>query len=244
MPTQIFAHRGARRAAPENTMPAFQKALEMGVDGIELDVHLSADGDLVVIHDFTVDKTTSGHGRVETFTTAQLAALDAGSHFSPDFAGIGVPTLAQVLDLIGDRCIVNIEIKSEDPEGGNQVAPVAAVIRDRNLYDQVIVSSFNPISLIAMRHTDPRIALGLLYYRPLPAYLRKAWMTAIIAPQAIHPEYRLIDAETLAWGRAHGCNVNTWTVNEVEDARHLAALGVDVLMSDVPDALIAALKQK
>ncbi|MBP7961321.1 MAG: hypothetical protein KBG20_04795 [Caldilineaceae bacterium] len=241
MPTQIYAHRGARRAAPENTMPAFQKALEMGVDGIELDVHLSADGDLVVIHDFTVDKTTSGSGRVERFTTAQLAALDAGSHFSPAFAGVGVPTLAQVLDLIGDRCIVNIEIKSEDPEGGNQVAPVAAVIRERNLYDQVIVSSFNPISLIAMRHTDPRIALGLLYYRPLPVYLRVAWMTAIIAPQAIHPEYRLIDAETMAWGRTHGCNVNTWTVNEIEDARRLAALGVDVLMSDVPDELMAAL---
>ena len=242
MPTQIFAHRGARRVAPENTLPAFQKALEMGVDGIELDVHLSADGDLVVIHDFTVDKTTSGHGRVETFTTAQLAALDAGSHFSPDYAGVGVPTLAAVLDLIGDRCIVNIEIKSEDPEGGNQVAPVAAVIRDRNLYDQVIVSSFNPISLIAMRHTDPRIPLGLLYHRPLPVYLRKAWMTAVIAPQAIHPEYRLIDAETMAWGRAHGCQVNTWTVNDVADARSLAALGVDVIMSDLPDMMIAALK--
>ena len=244
MSTQIFAHRGARRAAPENTLPAFQKALEMGVDGIELDVHLSADGELVVIHDFTVDKTTSGHGRVETFTTAQLAALDAGSHFSPDYAGVGVPTLAEVLDLIGDRCIVNIEIKSEDPEGGNQVAPVAAAIQERNLYDQVIVSSFNPISLIALRHTDPRIALGLLYYHPLPIYLRKAWMTAVIAPEAIHPYFQLIDAETLVWGRAHGCQVNTWTVNEIEDARRLAALGVDVLMSDVPDVLIAALEQK
>ncbi len=244
MTTQIFAHRGARCAAPENTIPAFQKALDMGVDGIELDVHLSADGELVVIHDFTVDKTTSGHGRVETFTTAQLAALDAGSHFSPDYAGVGVPTLAQALDLIGDRCIVNIEIKSMDPEGGNQVVPVAAVIRDRNLYDQVIVSSFNPISLIAMRYTDPRVALGLLYQRPLPAYLRVAWMTDVIAPQAIHPEYRLVDAETIAWGRAHGCQVNTWTVNDVADAGRLAALGVDVLMTDVPDELIAALGQK
>lgn len=241
MSTQIFAHRGARRAAPENTLPAFQKALEMGVDGIELDIHLSADGDLVVIHDFTVDKTTNGHGRVETFTTAQLAALDAGSHFSPDFAGVGVPTLADVLDLIGDRCVVNIEIKSEDLEGGNQVAPVAAMIRDRNLYNQVIVSSFNPISLIAMRHMDPRIPLGLLYYRPLPAYLRKAWMTAVIAPEAIHPYFQLVDAETLAWGRAHGCQVNTWTVNEVADAQRMVDLGVDVIMTDVPDVMFAAL---
>ncbi len=242
MPTQIYAHRGARRVAPENTIPAFQKALAMGVDGIELDVHLSADGDLVVIHDFDVDKTTNGSGPISNFTTAQLAALDAGSHFSPDYAGVGVPTLADVLDLIGDRCIVNVEIKSVDPEGGDQVAPLAAVIRDRKLHDQVLVSSFNPISLIAMRHTDPRIPLGLLYYRPLPAYLRKAWMTAIIAPEAIHPEYRLIDAETMAWGRAHGCKINTWTVNEVDDAHRLAALGVDVIMSDMPDVLIAALK--
>ena len=148
----IFAHRGAKSVAPENTLPAFQTALEMGVNGIELDVHCSKDGDLVVIHNFDVDATTDGQGPVSSFTTAQLAALDAGSHYDATFAGVGIPTLAQVLDTIGDRCAVNIEIKSEDIRtGGDQVEPLLAMIAGRGLYDQVIISSFNPISLIKVR---------------------------------------------------------------------------------------------
>src|SRR5215212_9607059 len=114
---QIFAHRGARVVAPENTLPAFQRALDMNVDGIELDIHCSKDGELVVIHDFTVDKTTNATGKVNHFTTAELASLDAGSSLSAEFAGVGIPTLAQVFDLVGNRCRVNVEIKSEDPTG-------------------------------------------------------------------------------------------------------------------------------
>ncbi len=238
---QIFAHRGARMAAPENTLPAFQKALEMGADGIELDVHASKDGQLVVIHDFTVNKTTNGQGQVRNFTAAELAQLDAGSHFSPAFAGIGVPTLPQVFDLVGNRCRVNVEIKSEDPEGGPEVPLLAALIQTHQLYDQVIVSSFNAPTLIKMRWTDPKVKLGLLYEGPLPPHLRQAWFTPIMQPEALHPYHRSIDAELMTWARAHGCAVNTWTVNVVEDARRLAALDVDVIMTDVPDVMIAAL---
>jgi glycerophosphoryl diester phosphodiesterase len=235
---QIFAHRGAKAIAPENTLPAFEQALAMGVDGIELDVHLSQDGHLVVIHDFTVDKTTNGHGPVRALTAAQLAQLDAGSHFDPAFAGVGVPTLIEVLDLVGDRCRVNVEIKSEDPEGGGEVDVLAAFIRQRNLYDQLIVSSFNPITLIKLRWTDPKIRLGLLYYQPLPSHLRQAWFTPILEPEALHPHHSLIDEALMDWARAKGCAVNTWTVNDPAEAKRLAALGVDAIISDVPDVLI------
>ncbi|MFN8490224.1 MAG: glycerophosphodiester phosphodiesterase family protein [Caldilineaceae bacterium] len=238
---QIFAHRGARAVTPENTLPAFQKALDMNVAGIELDVHCSRDGQLVVIHDFTVNKTTNGTGPVSAFTAADLARLDAGSHLSTAFAGVGVPTLDQVFDLVGNRCRVNVEIKSEDWEGGNQVEPLVQMIQKRNLYDQVIVSSFNPITLIKMRYTDPKIQLGFLYEEALPPHLRQAWFTPIIQPEALHPYHGIIDEKVMAWANAKGCAVNTWTVNDVPEAKRLAALGVDVIMSDLPDVIMAAL---
>lgn len=154
--TAIFAARGAKRIAPENTLPAFAAALEMGVDGIELDVHLSRDGRLVVIHDETLDATTNGHGPVSALTAAELAALDAGSHFDPAFAPVGVPTLDEVMDLVDDRCVVNIEVKTADPLGGAAVEPLLDFLRMRQLFDQVIVSSFNPVSLIRLRSLESR----------------------------------------------------------------------------------------
>lgn len=238
---QIFAHRGAKSVAPENTLPAFQRAVEMGVDGIELDVHCSKDGKLVVIHDETLEGTTNGTGKVGAYTAAQLAQIDAGSHFSAAFAGVGVPTLDEVFDLVGQRCLVNVELKSEDPNGGDQAEPLIAMIAERNLYEQVIVSSFNPPSLIKMRALAPKVRLGLLYYLPMPSFLRDAWFSPIIRPEAIHPMHTLIDEELMTWAKVVGCAVNTWTVNDVPEAKRLAALGVNVIMSDVPDQIMAAL---
>lgn len=238
---QIFAHRGAKLAAPENTLPAFAKALEMGADGIELDIHLSKDGQLVVIHDFTVDKTTNGQGPVRDFTAAELARLDAGSHFDPSFAGVGVPTLEQVLDLVGDRCRINVEIKNQEHHGGYEVEPLVRLIQQRTLYDQVIVSSFNPMTLIKMRWADPKVRLGLLYFEPLPPHLKQAWFSPIIQPEALHPYFALVDATLMAWAHERRCAVNTWTVNDVAEAKRLAALGVDVIMTDAPDLIRQAL---
>ncbi|MCB9138251.1 MAG: glycerophosphodiester phosphodiesterase [Caldilineaceae bacterium] len=239
--TAVYAHRGARRVAPENTLPAFAAALKMGVAGIELDVHLSRDGRLVVIHDETVDATTTGTGRVRDFTAAELAGLDAGSRFDPAFAGIGVPTLDDTLDLIGDRCVVNIELKTADPMGGPATEPLARLIRARGLLDQVIVSSFNFISLMRVRTLDPAIRLGLLHYAPIPDDLRPRLMNELVRPDALHPLYTLVDETYMAWARAYGCRVNVWTVNECADALHLRTLGVDVVMSDAPDEMMRCL---
>jgi glycerophosphoryl diester phosphodiesterase len=238
---QLFAHRGARRAAPENTLPAFARALEMGVDGVELDVHLSCDGRLVVFHDYTLDRLTNGSGPVAEHSAAELAALDAGTHFDSSYAKTGIPTLDQVLDLIGDQCAVNVEIKSIEPDGGPAVQALARTIASRNLYDQVIVSSFNPISLIHLRWLDPAIRLGLLFAAPLPAHLRFAWFTPILQPEALHPCSERVDANFMEWARDRGCAVNVWTVNDLNEARRLQHLGVDAIITDVPDALIAGL---
>lgn len=240
---RIFAHRGAKAVAPENTIPAFARALEMGVAGIELDIHCSKDGRLVVIHDESLTRTTNGKGDVGDYTAAELAKLDAGSHFDPAFAQVGIPTLDEVFDLVGDRCIVNVEVKTMDPLGGNQVEPLLAMIEARNLYDQVIVSSFNPISLIKIRYLEPKVQLGLLYYLPMTPWLGRAWFTPIMQPEAVHPHCRLIDEAHMAWARGHNCAVNSWTVNDMTEAKRLAALDVDVIMSDVPDQIMAALAQ-
>lgn len=238
---QVFAHRGAKAVAPENTIPAFARALAMGVAGIELDIHCSKDGKLVVIHDESLERTTTSKGKVADFTAAELAQVDAGIPFSPAFAGVGIPTLDEVFDLVGNRCLVNVEVKTDDPLGGDQVEGLLALIKDRALYDQVIVSSFNPVSLIKIRFLDPKVRLGLLYYLPMPLWLRNAWFTPIMQPEAVHPYSPLIDAAHMTWARGHGCAVNTWTVNDVAEAKRLAALGVDVIMSDVPDQIMAAL---
>lgn len=238
---QVFAHRGAKAVAPENTLPAFQRALDMGVAGIELDIHCSKDGQLVVIHDESLERTTNASGKVHEYTAAQLAKIDAGGYFYADFAGVGVPTLSEVFDLVENRCRVNVEVKSGDPHGGDQVEPLIAMIEARNLYDQVIVSSFNPPSLIKLRALAPKVQLGLLYALPMPTFLRDAWFTPIIKPDALHPDHHLITDELMAWAKAQHCAVNTWTVNDVAEARRLAALGVDVIISDVPDQIMAAL---
>jgi glycerophosphoryl diester phosphodiesterase len=240
--TQVFAHRGAKAVAPENTLPAFEQAIALGADGVELDVQCSKDGVLVVMHNFTVDETTDGRGRVMDLTAAELAKLDAGSHFSADFANVGVPTLEDVLGLVAGKLKINIEIKSQDPMGGREVEPVAELIRAGNLYDQVIVSCFNPVTLIKMRHVDPQVSLGLLYYgQQLPAFLREIWLSSILRPEAFHPHHLLVDEEYMTWATAIPAAINTWTVNDPAEAQRLAGLGVDTIITDVPDTILAAL---
>lgn len=240
--TKVYAHRGAKTVAPENTIPAFQEAIAQGADGIELDVQCSKDGVLVVMHNFSVDETTNGKGRVADLTAAELGKLDAGSHFNAKFSGTGVPTLEEVLGVTAGKIKLNIEIKSQDPMGGHEVEPLAEMLRTGNLYDQVIVSSFNPVTLIKMRHVDPQVALGLLYWgQHLPAYLREIWLSSILRPEAFHPHHQLIDEEYMVWAKAIPAAVNTWTVNDPAEALRLAGLGVDTIITDVPDTILSTL---
>ena len=231
--TQVYAHRGAKAVAPENTLPAFQKAIEMGVAGVELDTQATADGHLIVLHDFRLERTTTGSGPLAEKTLAQLQGVDAGIRFDEKFAGTPIPTLEQVFDLVGDRCVVNVEIKNMAWDGGREVDPLVEMIQRRKLHEQVIVSSFNPIALMKMRWADPSIALGLLYSKELPIFLRRAWLGPLIAPEALHPHHTQIDEAYMRWARSQGHYVNTWTVNDVDECKRLAGLGVDVVMAAI-----------
>jgi len=233
----IIAHRGASAAAPQNTLAAFRKAMELGADGVELDVQLSADGAVVVIHDFAVDKTTDGTGRVATKTLLELEALDAGAKFSPQFAGERIPTLAQVFEVLQGKLLVNVELKDFNPRSSALAAPVVEVVRKHAMEKRVLFSSFNPFALRAVKRLAPQIPAGLLYAPNLAIYLRRAWLAPLVPHEARHPESSMVTAWTMKWYRARGFCVNVWTVDDPAEMRRLIALGVDGIITNKPDVL-------
>jgi glycerophosphoryl diester phosphodiesterase len=235
------AHRGACKIAPENTLAAFSRAIDLGAEATELDAQLTADGALVACHNLAVDTTSNGHGRVAAMTLAELKALDFGGWYAPEFAGERIPTLDEVFDLAGERLLVNVELKTVRADGDAELARAAAALfARRNLYDRAMVSSFNPFVLMRVHALDPRIELGLLGARKYS--LRAAsWLRPFVRVQALHPDHTLVDARYMAWARQRGYRVNVWTVNEEAGMRRMIDLGVDMLITDVPDRLRAVL---
>ena len=239
--TLNIAHRGASAAAPANTLAAFEKAIELGADGIELDVHLSVDGVSVVIHDATVDATTNGSGRVAEMTLAQLKQLDAGSWFAPTFAGERIPTLEEVLEAVGNQLLLNIELKSTT--WGNELEQaVVAQVERHGLDERVLFSSFNPLSLWWIKKIAPHIPVGLLYVPGLPLFLYQVLLTALVPHEACHPGHTTVDAGYVAWARRNGYQVNVWTVDDPDEMRRLVDLGVDGIITNVPDVLHSVLE--
>jgi glycerophosphoryl diester phosphodiesterase len=233
------AHRGASAAAPANTLAAFEKAIELGADGIEFDVHLSADGVPVVIHDFDVAATTDGSGRVSDLTLAQLKELDAGSSFAPAFAGERIPTLEEVLETVGQRLLLNVELKTTSIRDDGLERTVIAQVERHGLAhgNRVLLSSFNPISLRRAKKIAPHVPVGLLYALDMPLPLRRAWLAPLVRHEARHPERRMVDARYVAWARRRGYRVNVWTVDDPGEMRRLIDLGVDAIITNVPGVL-------
>ena len=238
----IIAHRGASAAAPQNTLAAFRRAIELGADGVELDVHLSADGVPVVMHGFAVDETTDGTGQVTDQTLAELKELDAGVKFSPQFAGERIPTLAQVFQALEGKLLVNVELKDLSPKGVGLEAPVLEVVRQCDMEKKVLFSSFNPFTLRRMRPLAPQIPSGLLYAHDLPIYLRRAWLAPWTPHEARHPDSEMVNARLVKWCHARKLRVNVWTVNEPVEMKRLISLGVDGIITDVPDVLGALIR--
>lgn len=236
----VYGHRGASAYAPMNTIPAFELAVEQGADAVELDVHLSKDGELVIVHDFTVNKTTNGTGEVTEMTLAELKALDAGAWFAPEFAGTEIPTLDEVFEAVGKKLFVNVEIKSLSPTGDGTEEAVAACIERHAMQERVIVSAFNPKVLKRFRPLMPSLPLGYL----LSPDTMAGSTQVIVSPQsydASHLYHEMITESRMAWAKEHGHIVNVWTVNDPQRAKQLANLGVHGIMSDYPDLIKQAL---
>jgi glycerophosphoryl diester phosphodiesterase len=236
-----FAHRGASHAAPENTLAAFLLAVEMGADGVEFDVQLSKDGEVVVIHDFVLETTTDGRGAVRDHTLGELKALDAGSRFSAEFAAERIPTLQEVVDAVGDALLLNIELKTASWRDDGLAAAVGRLIVDRGLEERVVVSSFSPLAVQWMRRHQPVVPRGLLYAPDSPWFLRRPWARLLLRPDALHPYYTMVDEGMMAWARARGYHVNVWTVDEVDAMRELIELGADGIITNRPDRLAQVL---
>jgi glycerophosphoryl diester phosphodiesterase len=239
-----FGHRGAPKAAPENTLASFQKAREMGADGVELDVMLCADGEVVVSHDFTVERTTDGHGCVQELTLAQLKALDAGSWFGPQFVGERIPTLREVVQWAADDMVLNIELKSVSMRTDGLEEKVINIVREHKLEHRVVLSSFNPFALRRVKQMAPGLHTGLLYAADLPIYLRRAWLRPLARPDALHPQYDMVTGAYLLWAKRHGYRVNVWAPDQVPEMEGAITQKVDMVITNRPDVLATLLKHQ
>jgi len=229
----VVGHRGWLAKYPENTLVSLRAALELGVDALEFDLHLSRDGQLVVIHDAKLDRTTNGQGPVQEKTLAELKRLDAGGWFAPQFAGERLPTLEEVLDLVPDGVLLYAEVKDCRPEVVDRLAPFAAARSE-----EMVVHSFGIEFLGWFRAAAPAAKTGLL------GDVRKLDLLAEarrLGCWGIHPAMGGLTRETVAAWQAEGFTVLTWTVRNEADARHAIELGPDAIGADCPDVLIRML---
>jgi glycerophosphoryl diester phosphodiesterase len=243
-PVMVIAHRGFSGATPENTLASFQKAIEIGSDMIELDVQLSKDGKLVVLHDDTLDRTTNGQGRVVDYDLQELKKLDAGSWLGAQFSGEKIPTLEEVLDLAKGRVLVNIEIKH--PEHGQypitELADQALKgVKKAGVIDQVIFSSFNPAALEWIKKNEPRVWVALLYHR---AWNSLPEVTGGKQYSVLNLRNSYLTKTKIDKIRREGLRVNVYTVNSEEELEQFVRWGVDGIITNHPDRLINILKKK
>ncbi len=204
---------------------------------IELDVQLSRDDELIVIHDWQLERTTDGIGRVRDTPLADLRKLDCGSWFSPAFAGAGILTLGEVLDLVAGRARLNVEIKSPEEDWPTLVPSLVDTLVRHRALDSTLVSCFEPEALSLLRNHSSEVALGLLWHQ---FDLDRAWAWAkTLGAAAIHPHHLLVSNEMVARAHEAGLQVIVWTVNVVESMRELLDLQVDGIISDHPERLMA-----
>lgn len=237
----VIGHRGAAGHYPENTIISFQRAIEMGADAIEFDVHLSKDNVLVVCHDESIDRTTDGKGLIKDLTYQELGQFNAANLYR-DMEHQLIPSLDQVMELAKDSNImVNIELKS-----GVVLYPlieekVAEAIEKFDMVENTIVSSFNHYSLLSIKKINPRIKIGLLYM----AGLVEPWhYAARIGAEAIHPLFFNIVPQVMSGCKESGIMVNPFTVNNEDHMRYMIGLGVSGIITDYPDRLSQIIKGK
>ena len=233
--TKYFGHRGCSGNYPENTMLAFQKAIEAGADGIELDVQFSKDGRLVIIHDETLDRTTTGKGLVKNHTLEELKSLDASYKFAGQYGVNQIPTLCEVLDYMSDKdAVTNIELKTGIFEYEGIEEAVLNCVRKHNVSDKVIISSFNHYSILRMRELAPDLKCGLL----TDCWLINAgkYVHDLNIP-CYHPAFRNLTPEITKEIKQYGLEINTWTVNTLEDFKNLESLGIDIAIGNYPDLI-------
>jgi glycerophosphoryl diester phosphodiesterase len=239
-----IAHRGASGHAPENTMAAFRRAVELGARFIETDLQITRDARVIAFHDFTLDRTTSGKGQVHLLTLEQIRALDAGAWFGDRgagaFPGERVPTLEEILDFAKEQDVIfYLEIKS-GPAWGIEHAVVAA-LRDQNASARVLILSFDPATIDSVHRLDSTMMTGFLCEHPSSDLVERAVRAG--ARQLV-ARGDLITPAVVEKAHHAGLQVAAWTINEPEQMRRLIQAGVDGIITDYPDRLLSVLRDR
>ena len=234
--TEVWAHRGAsgwdRQYAPENTMPAFIKAVEMGADGIEFDVQMTKDGELVICHDERIDRTARGHGYIKDFTLAELKKIDFGKPHV-EYGFVEIPTLEEVLQYTQKLDIkLNIELKTGIIYYDKIEEKTADMVRNFGMEDRVIYSSFNYYSLEKLRKYDSTANIGMLMgddYVRIPEDINR------LGAIAVHPPVGMVTRDYVEQCHKHNIRVHTWTVDNPLIMEKVSKMGIDAFITDCPD---------
>lgn len=238
----ILAHRGANQYAPQNTIPAFKKAIELGADGVEFDVQMTRDGVLVVCHNYTVDQTSNGSGFIQEMTFSELRKLDFGSWFGPEFTGTTIPTLEEVLQVVQTMKLINIEIKRPSiPHRQEVVQKTVETIRRFPISDRVVVSSFDYCVIEEVKRIAPEMKCGLLYSfrdrkRSKMNHGNYLSMVKRCRAEAVHPTYNYIFLPSyLLRCRLHHVAINAWGVKKPEHMKYVRKIPVHSIITDYLD---------
>jgi len=243
-PVLAIAHRGFSGGAPENTLAAFKRAMEVGSDMIELDVHLSKDGQVVVIHDDTLKRTTSGIGKVADFSLRELKQLDAGKWFGSRFFGEKIPTLKEVLDLTRGKIPVHIEMKEGDL-GRYTITDLAdrslVEVEKAGLLDQVLFGSFSLSAVDRIRERNPRLPVALIYNKPwnVPQDATGGRPIPVLSSSG-----KVLNQANASKARQQGMKVVVWTLDQEEHMEQFLDVGVDGIITNHPDRLIKILQKR
>ncbi len=237
----IVAHRGCRKKYPENTLAAFQAAMDEGAPMMELDVTLSRDRTPVIIHDDTLERTTNGRGAVSDFTMEELRKLDAGSWFHPDFADQKLPTLSELFDLVNGRAMINIEIKSNAYESHHPPdaieRQVVDLVKEKKIGNSALISSFSVdvLEQLSLMEDSPSIALISKH----PATMDAVKLCERLKVFSWHPDFRILTHDQVEMMHAVGINVFPYTVNTPGDYKRMRSMHVDGVITDDPLLSIA-----
>lgn len=242
MKVKVIGHKGASGYAPENTKASLMKAIELGVDAIEVDIRLTKDNNLVVFHDPYLDKITGHAGAITDKMTKDLEELDVGSWFDPRFKGERILTLEEAMNLVLDKADLIIELKRPRSDGERYKGfeeRVLDLLSRKKAKERILISSFDHYSLKELKELDPSLRIGMLF----SANWLNLWdEVELLKPEAIHPHWAFTTREMVEEAHNRGITINSWVVNEESRMRKLIDLGVDGIITDYPDRLIRILQ--
>ena len=238
--TLSIAHRGGLAYAPENTLAAIKNAIRFEADYAEIDVHLSKDGEIIVIHDEELDRTTNGTGTVREMTVNELNRLDAGCWFSYEFEGEKIPTLEEVLDLAKGKIKLVIEIKNGPNYYEGIARKVVELVKQKKMAKRVIIISFDHECIKEVHDIDPSIETGLLYYGNILDMKNLAETTGA---KYMCPCWKMVTQDTVKRAKEAGLKLNVWTLDEPDMIRKFMDMGVDCISTNMPDVLIREISE-